>query len=88
LRHWWPQVVVVVEGAARPVAADAAPDGVTVIAARGSGDDEIVAQVEHARLAGAPVLVVTADRELRERCARAGAACVGPQWWLRLGPLD
>jgi len=81
LRHWWPRVVVVVEGAARPAAADVTPD-VSVVAARGSGDVEIVAQVDRA---GAPVLVVTADRELRERCQSAGAVAVGPQWWLRLG---
>ena len=87
LRHWWPRVVVVVEGAARPAAFDTSPE-VTVVAAPGSGDDEIVAQVERARLEGAPVLVVTADRELRERCTQAGAAVVGPQWWLRLGPVD
>ena len=86
LRHWWPQVVVVVEGAARPVALDES-SSVTVVAARGSGDDEIVVQVEHARLEGAPVLAVTADRELRERCTRVGAAVVGPKWWLRLGPV-
>jgi hypothetical protein len=43
--------------------------------------------VEHARGEGAPVLAVTADRELRERSARAGAAVVGPNWWLRLGPV-
>jgi 8-oxo-dGTP diphosphatase len=85
LRHWWPQVVVVVEGAARPVAREAST--VTVVAAPGAGDDEIVAQVEHARLESAPVLVITADRELRSRCARAGAAVVGPRWWLQLGPV-
>ena len=79
--------MVVVEGAARPAAVDA-PASVTVVAARGSGDDEIVAQVEQARVEGAPVLAVTADRELRERCARAGAAVVGPQWWLRLNPVE
>jgi 8-oxo-dGTP diphosphatase len=87
LRHWWPQVVFVVEGAARPAAVDAPPD-VTVVAARGSGDDEIVAQVERARRQSpdGPVLVITADRELRERCARAHAVPVGPRWWLGLGP--
>jgi 8-oxo-dGTP diphosphatase len=85
LRHWWPQVVVVVEGAARPAALDAST--VTVVAAPGSGDDEIVAQVEHARIEGAPVLVITADRELRSRCTRAGAAVVGPRWWLQRGPV-
>jgi 8-oxo-dGTP pyrophosphatase MutT (NUDIX family) len=84
LRHWWPQLVIVVEGAARP-AADAPPADVTVVAAKSSGDDEIVAQVERLRDRGdAPIQVVTADRELRARCTRAGAVVVGPQWWLRL----
>jgi 8-oxo-dGTP diphosphatase len=85
LRHWWPQVVVVVEGAGRPAALDAST--VTVVAAPGSGDDEIVAQVEQVRLEDAPVLVITADRELRSRCTRAGAAVVGPRWWLQRGPV-
>jgi 8-oxo-dGTP pyrophosphatase MutT (NUDIX family) len=85
LRHWWPQVVVVVEGAARPVAREASTTN--VVAASGSGDDEIVGQAEQARLEGAPVLVITADRELRARCTRAGAAVVGPRWWLGLGPV-
>jgi 8-oxo-dGTP diphosphatase len=78
LRHWWPRVVLVVEGAARSVAAEGSPE-VSVVAARGSGDDEIVAQVANS---AAPVLVVTADRELRQRCTSAGAVVVGPQWWL------
>jgi 8-oxo-dGTP diphosphatase len=85
LGHWWPQVVVVVEGAARPVALEAST--VTVVAAPGSGDDEIVAPAEHARLEAAPGLGITADRELRSRCTRAGAAVVGPRWWLQRGPV-
>jgi rRNA-processing protein FCF1 len=82
-------VVVVVEGAARLAGEDAAPD-VSVVAARGSGDDEIVAQVERSRRrqSGAPIVVVTADRELRRRCIGAGAVVVGPQWWRRLGSPD
>jgi hypothetical protein len=67
------EVVLVVEGAARGI--DPA-DGVSVVAAPGSGDDEI------ARLAGladGPVTVVTADRELRERVAAAGAGVIGPR---------
>jgi 8-oxo-dGTP diphosphatase len=74
-----PQVVLVVEGAARPVAAD--PDGaVEVVAAGGAGDDAIVRTA--AGQAGHPVLVVTADRALRERVRRVGAECVGPSWLL------
>ncbi len=80
LKHWWPRVRVVVEGAARPVAAStaaAAHPGVTVVAAAGSGDDAIV---EEAGSHDGPVLVITADRELRARCAQLGAASAGPSW--------
>jgi len=75
--RWLPDVVLVVEGAARPAAA--APDAgpVQVVAAPGSGDDTIAALA--AQTAGRRV-VVTADRELRERCVAVGAAVTGPSW--------
>jgi hypothetical protein len=66
------EVVLVVEGAARGIEP---VDGVRVVAAPGSGDDEIVRLV---RAAGRPVTVVTADRGLRERVTAAGASVVGP----------
>jgi len=76
-----PRIVLVVEGAARPVAADPAA-GVDVVAAPGSGDDTIVA---HAAADGREdVLVVTADRQLRDRVHREGAAVAGPRWLLDL----
>jgi 8-oxo-dGTP diphosphatase len=56
-------------------------DGVLVAIAPGSGDDTIAAlaaETEGRRL------VVTADRELRRRCERAGAAVTGPRWLLGL----
>ncbi|MBT3153717.1 NTP pyrophosphohydrolase [Streptomyces sp. CHD11] len=68
------EIVLVVEGAARGV--ESVP-GVRVESAPGSGDDHMVALV-----AGAddrPVLVVTADRELRRRVAALGAECTGPR---------
>jgi 8-oxo-dGTP diphosphatase len=78
---WLPDIVLVVEGAARP-AADAGNDGIVqVVAARGSGDDAIAAlagQTEGRRI------VVTADRELRDRCIAAGASVAGPSWLLGL----
>jgi rRNA-processing protein FCF1 len=52
-----------------------------VVAARGSGDDAIVAQV---RALPGRRLVVTADRELRRRCAAVGASVTGPGWLLDL----
>jgi 8-oxo-dGTP diphosphatase len=91
-----PGFVMVLEGAARAAAArlaaaepDADADGtgpvrpgeVRVVQARGSGDDTIVAVVRE--LPGRRV-VVTADRELRERCLAAGAEVLGPGWLLGL----
>lgn len=78
--RWLPDVVLVVEGQARP-AADAAVDPVRVLAAPAAGDDTIAVLAEHT--AGRRV-VVTADRELRERCVAAGAAVAGPAWLLGL----
>jgi 8-oxo-dGTP diphosphatase len=79
--RWMPQVVLVVEGAARPAAADPAPGAVSVVAASGSGDDTIAALA--AQIPGRRI-VVTADRELRRRCVAAGAGVAGPGWLLSL----
>ncbi|MEU7059744.1 NTP pyrophosphohydrolase [Streptomyces sp. NPDC046197] len=68
------EIVLVVEGAARGV--DPVP-GVRVEAAAGSGDDRIVELVEQA--GERPVLVVTADRELRQRVRTLGAEVTGPR---------
>ena len=70
--------MVVVEGAARAVADDPSGPHLEVVAAPGSGDDEIVAAV--ARAGDGPRLVVTADRELRRRVESLGAGTVGPRW--------
>ncbi|MGW1892811.1 NTP pyrophosphohydrolase [Streptomyces sp. NPDC002004] len=66
-------IVLVVEGAARGVPS---VPGVRVEDAPRSGDDRIVDLV-----AGAdrPVVVVTADRELRRRVTELGADVVGPR---------
>ncbi|GAA2753801.1 NUDIX domain-containing protein [Amnibacterium kyonggiense] len=69
----WPRVVAVLEGAARAAADE---DGLVVVRAAGSGDDEVVAQAEAA--AGAPVTVVTADRGLAERVRAVGSDVLGP----------
>ncbi|MYR61995.1 NTP pyrophosphohydrolase, partial [Streptomyces sp. SID625] len=68
------EIVLVVEGAARGVRP---VPGVRVEAAPGSGDDLVVTLAEEA--AGRPVLVVTADRELRRRVAERGAEVTGPR---------
>jgi 8-oxo-dGTP diphosphatase len=79
--RWMPGIVLVVEGAARPAAAAPADSPVRVVAASGSGDDAIAAlagQIPGRRI------VVTADRELRDRCRAAGASVAGPSWLLGL----
>jgi 8-oxo-dGTP diphosphatase len=78
---WLPDVVLVVEGAARPAAEADGAGRVRVVAARGSGDDAIAKLAE--QTTGRRV-VVTADRELRRRCQAAGALVAGPSWLLGL----
>ena len=77
--------VLVLEGQARSAASmlDGVPSSVRVVPAPGSGDDTIVAEAAAAAAAGA-CLVVTADRELRRRCAETGAVVAGPGWLLSL----
>jgi hypothetical protein len=88
-----PAFVLVLEGAAKAAPIPAAPipaaeagsadpvqpGEVRVVHARGSGDDAIVAVVRE--LPGRRV-VVTADRELRDRSVAAGATILGPSWLL------
>ena len=83
--------VLVLEGRAREpgdrlrdLAPPAAGAPVRVVSAPGAGDDAIVAVAREVAASGQPVVVVTADRELRSRCEALGAAVVGPGWLLRL----
>jgi 8-oxo-dGTP diphosphatase len=79
-----PGFVMVLEGAAKaagPRIRDADSGRVRVVLAPGHGDDTIVAAVRD--LPGRRV-VVTADRELRDRCAAAGAEVRSPGWLLGL----
>ncbi|WP_328416994.1 MULTISPECIES: hypothetical protein [unclassified Micromonospora] len=69
------EVVLVLEGAARDVPGT---DGVRVVSAAGSGDDSVVELVEAAPQRRR--LVVTADRELRDRVTALGAEVYGPRW--------
>jgi hypothetical protein len=71
-------VVAVVEGQARDVPA---PDGVAVVRAAGSGDDDVVESAAQRAADGTPLLVVTADRGLRARLP-AGVQVAGPGWLL------
>jgi 8-oxo-dGTP pyrophosphatase MutT (NUDIX family) len=78
LTLWFPDYVLVVEGAAKRAEFGPA-ERVRVVAAPGSGDDAIVAA---AAATQTPRLVVTADRELRRRCQDVGAEVTGPGWLL------
>ncbi|GAA5610847.1 NTP pyrophosphohydrolase [Streptomyces platensis] len=69
------ELVLVVEGAARGVES---VEGVRVVAATGSGDDRIV-QLVADEAADRDCLVVTADRELRDRVQALGARVTGPR---------
>jgi hypothetical protein len=87
----YPEIVMVVEGAARNLPAASGrrledresgrrpvPAEVRIVRAKGIGDDAIVDVVRTAE-PGAAYVVVTADRELRARCKAAGATVMGPR---------
>jgi hypothetical protein len=71
-------LVAVVEGRARDVAA---PAGVRVVRAAGSGDDALAAAAAELADGDDDLLVVTADRGLRDRLPGA-ARVTGPGWLL------
>jgi predicted RNA-binding protein with PIN domain len=79
-------VVLVLEGEAKrghPADRDSTTQ---TVHAPGLGDDTIVEQVQQHSAAGDDVVVVTADRLLRERVVDSGGSCVGPGWLLdRIG---
>lgn len=79
------EVVLVLEGKARPGRAVGREGALVTVHASGSGDDEIVEQAGAYVAGGHEVTVVTADRELRHRVETAGGACLGPG--LLLGQL-
>jgi hypothetical protein len=72
-------VVVVLEGAARRGADEGVAADVQVVYAPGEGDDTLVAL---AARGPSPVLLVSADRALRERVRAHGGESVGPSWLL------
>ena len=75
---WFPEIVAVLEGAAR--GADDV-DGVRVVRASAGGDDAIVAEAEALAAKGRAVTVVTSDRGLADRLR--SVAAVRPVSWLR-----
>lgn len=75
------QVVLVLEGEARKGQPAGEEGPLHTVHASGSGDDEIVAQVQRGAEAN-DVVVVTADRALRDRVAAAGGSSLAPRWLL------
>lgn len=80
------RVVLVLEGSARSGHPVGTQGVLRTVHAPGSGDDEIVDQVGAGVAAGFEVVVVTADRGLRERVAAAGGSSLGPSWLLARTP--
>jgi 8-oxo-dGTP pyrophosphatase MutT (NUDIX family) len=76
----WPVITLVTEGAARGV--EAVP-GVRIVPAAGSGDDQLVALADDLRSGPRPVVVVTADHELRRRLEGVAARVIGPSALIR-----
>ncbi len=74
-----PPVVVVLEGVARQGVDEDVANGVEVVHAPGHGDETLVAL---ASTAAEPVLLVSADKALGERCRAVGSEVVGPGWLL------
>jgi 8-oxo-dGTP diphosphatase len=77
-------VVLVLDGRAREITTGA-NGWVRVVPAPASGDDMLVLEARELDASGANPLLVTADRELRER---ADVEFAGPTWLLNLLPAD
>jgi 8-oxo-dGTP diphosphatase len=73
------EVLIASAKCGQPVGADGA---FHTVHARGSGDDPIAEQVRTRSRHGDDVVVVTADRVLRQRVSAAGGSSVGPSWLL------
>ena len=76
------EVVLVLEGAAKGGAAAGRDGHLRTVHARGSGDDEIAAQVRAATERGDAATAVTADRMLQSRVTAAGGTSLSPSWLL------
>lgn len=78
--RWFPEVVLVVEGAARGI--EEVTEAVRIVSAPGAGDDAIVSETAALVSEGKSVTAVTSDRALRERVTAAGASVKGARWLL------
>lgn len=89
--HWYPEISLVVEGAARAMAdavadVSSAASAVRVVRAEGHGDDAIVAEAARLVRAGRAVAVVTSDRALRARVGQVEARSESAGWLLEQLP--
>jgi hypothetical protein len=77
---FYPQLVLVVEGRAGPLAERTWNEepAVRVVRAPKDGDGQIVEEARYAIDQGDIAVVATADRELRRRVETVGGACLGP----------
>jgi hypothetical protein len=75
--RWYPEVEMVVEGAARGIGSSAA---VRVTDAEGAGDDEIVARAAALAAEGRSVVTVTSDRALGQRVEAVGSEVRSTSW--------
>jgi 8-oxo-dGTP pyrophosphatase MutT (NUDIX family) len=75
----FPELVMIVEGKAKEVGGTAR---VRAVRAEHDGDDTIVETVKQVTAPDVDTYVVTADRELKRRCAAEGARTLGPTWLL------
>jgi predicted RNA-binding protein with PIN domain len=76
------EIVLVLEGAAKPGARAGLDGHVRTVHAPGSGDDAIVEVTRAAAERGDRVSVVTADRALQARVQGVGATALRPSWLL------
>ncbi len=79
--RWYPEVVVVVEGAARAVPGRSG--GLRLVRAEGHGDDAVIAEATRLVGAGATTIVATSDRGLQARAVSIGARVESAGWLLR-----
>lgn len=77
------EIVLVLEGAARGAQNAGQDSRIRTVHAQASGDDVIVGEARTRVRNGTEVTVVTADRELRDRVAAAGAHTISPSWLLQ-----
>lgn len=76
------EIVLVLEGQARSGAPQGTDGHLRTVHADRDGDSTIVLEARNARDRGEAVLVVTADRDLRQRVELLGCRTMSPAWLL------